>query len=65
MKGPYVSPPTAEMAKRYEAGDTPGALAEVYDVSESTIRNRLRAAGVKMRPCGAPPGNDHARKARQ
>ena len=65
MRGPYVSPPTAEMVKRYEAGDTPGVLAEIYDVSESTIRNRLHAAGVKMRPRGAPFGNDHARKDRQ
>ena len=64
MRGPFVDPPKAESAERYKAGASLAALGYIYDVSKSTMRNRLRAAGVKMRPRGAPLGNGHARKGR-
>ena len=65
MRGPFIDPPIGELTAAYRVGTSIALLAHVYDVSESTIRNRLHAAGVKMRPCGAPPGNDNARKNRQ
>ena len=62
MMGPFVDPPITALVFRYMEGAPASALAYMYDVSKSTILNRLRGAGVKMRPRGAPLGNDHARK---
>jgi hypothetical protein len=64
MRGPFIDPPIADLAFCYKVGAPVSLLARVYDVSESTVRNRLKAAGVKMRRCGAPAGNQYARKER-
>ena len=44
--------PVGEIVARYAEGDTTYALASTYGVSYGTIRNRLRAAGVKLRRRG-------------
>jgi len=62
MRGPYVDPPVDELAAGYNARVSTRNLAWAFDVSASTVRNRLRAAGVQMRRRGAPLGNQHARK---
>ena len=62
MRGPFVDPPITALAFRYMEGAPSSALAYMYDVSKSTILNRLHSAGVKLRPRGAPFGNDYARK---
>ena len=59
--GKRVDLPDAEMARRYEAGESTWALARAYSVSHETIGRRLRAAGVKMRPRGGPQGNRYGR----
>ena len=64
MRGPFVDPPIARLIDDFKGGASLRMLGRMFDVSASTARNRLRGAGVKMRPRGAPPGNDHARKDR-
>ena len=54
--------PTNEITARYEAGENTYELAEAYGVCHHTIRHRLHAAGVTIRPCSAPPGNTNARR---
>uniref|UniRef100_A0A6M3K798 Putative homing endonuclease n=1 Tax=viral metagenome TaxID=1070528 RepID=A0A6M3K798_9ZZZZ len=41
--------PVAEMARRYERGESASALGRVYGVGCATVLRRLRAAGVKTR----------------
>ena len=45
----------AEVIAGYEAGESVGALAERFEVSNSPIRRVLIAAGVQMRPTGRVP----------
>ena len=58
----WIDLPEAEMAARYEADESTPALGRAYGVSPGTIWRHLRAAGVKLRPCGAAPGNKYGRK---
>ena len=54
--------PTGEIVSRYEAGENTYELAGAYGVCHHTIRHRLHAAGVTIRPCSAPLGNKNARR---
>ena len=53
--------PVEEITVRYRAGESTSTLGCAYDVGRITIGRRLRAAGVKMRPRGAPQGNQYGR----
>jgi hypothetical protein len=65
MRGPWIDPPVRELVSGYVVDDESlSSLADTYDVSITTIRNRLKGAGVQMRRRGAPQGNQHARKGR-
>ena len=55
-----INVPVEAMAARYEAGESTRALARVYGVCQATVWRRLFAAGVTMRPSGAPPGNEYS-----
>ena len=57
MSRTKIALPIEELVARYQAGDSTPALGHAYAVSPQTITHRLVAAGVKMRPRGAPPGN--------
>ena len=39
-----------DLAERYRRGESVAAIAEAIDVSPNTVRNRLRAAGIQLRP---------------
>lgn len=52
--------PLAELAQRYEVGESVAMLGRVCDRHPTTIWARLVAAGVKMRRCGAPIRNKNA-----
>ncbi len=53
--------PIDEIARRYTLGENTYELGRAYGVTQMTIWNRLRAAGVKTRPRGANMlGNKHA-----
>lgn len=54
-----VDLPMDEVTKRYEDGESTTQLASAYGVCCPTINRRLHAAGVKLRPCGARPGNQY------
>ena len=56
----WIELPVTEIAERYRAGENTLELGCAYDVSYATIRQRLRAVGVKLRPRGAQPGNKNA-----
>lgn len=43
------------LAAGYRAGATLETLAEQYEISTGTVRRRLRAAGVTLRPPGRAP----------
>lgn len=49
----------AELAARYESGETRVALAERFGVDKSTVSKLLKSAGVKMRYRAIDP-DDHA-----
>ena len=55
----WVNLPVAQLAKRYDAGESTYVLGRACGVGHMTIWRRLRAAGVKMRP-RAQPGNKNA-----
>ena len=56
----HIDLPVDEIVERYtEGGEGTPALGSVYGVSYMTILRRLHAAGVKMRPRGAPLGNKY------
>lgn len=46
--------PIEELARRYQAGVPLRELAADYETSTGTVRDRLTAAGVIVRPRGAP-----------
>ena len=54
--------PISKLARRYEHGENTPALGRAYGVSQRTIRHRLHAAGVRMRPRGAPLGHTYTRR---
>lgn len=37
------------LKERYESGESPSDLAQIFGVSSETIRSTLREAGVKLR----------------
>ena len=55
-----INLPETEMAARYKAGESTCELGRAYGVAHRTVRNHLVAAGVKMRPVGAPLGSKHS-----
>ena len=62
MRGrPRLELPVAELVERYEAGENTYVLGRAYGVSDVTVGQRLRAAGVKLRPRGGRPGNTNRR----
>ena len=58
----WIELPVDEVAVRYEAGESIWTLGTAYGVDQKTIRHRLRAAGIKLRPPGARPGNKNGRR---
>ena len=52
--------PVDEIVARYGADESTAVLGRAYGVDPVTIWNRLRAAGVKMRPRGGQLGNKNA-----
>lgn len=46
----WIDLPLGELASRYKTGESTYALGRAYGVSWDTIRSRLLAAGVTMRP---------------
>ena len=57
--GAWIELPMVEIEARYDGRESTCELAHAFGVSQPTIWRRLVAAGAKMRPCGAPPGNKH------
>lgn len=57
--GTWIELPMEEVAARYGAGESTTVLGRAYGVGGHTIWRRLRAAGVELRPPGAPPGNKY------
>jgi transposase-like protein len=47
---------------RYERGETSRAIAAVHGISQGTVLNRLRSAGVDLRKAGDRPGRRPARQ---
>jgi hypothetical protein len=45
-----------EMVRRYRSGESCAAIAAVAGLDESTIRYRLKRAGVELRSAGKPRG---------
>lgn len=52
--------PLAEIARRYIEGESAHALGSAYGVSEGTVLQRLRTAGIKRRRPGGQQGNRNA-----
>ena len=59
---PLIDLPIAQIVARYKAGEDTCALGRAFGVNHNTIWRRLKAAGVKLRACGARPGNKHGCK---
>ena len=57
--GSRIDLPVAQMARRYEAGESTYQLGRAYGVCGETVRKRLWGAGVAMRPPHAPLGNKY------
>ena len=58
-KGPgsgRIDLPVAEIARRYRAGETLDMIAATTGLDPSTVRYRLRRAGVALRRTGKVPG---------
>ena len=53
----WIDLPVAEMAVRYAAGDSTRVLGLAYGVGSTTVRRRLRGAGIRMRPGVGVCGN--------
>ena len=58
----WIDLPEAEMAQRYEAGESTIQLGHAYGVSYPTISSHLRRAGVEIRAHGGQPGGKNARR---
>jgi hypothetical protein len=52
---------TAELIGAYIAGASTLALAERYPICRTAIHYRLKRAGVTLRRCGPPLGNQNAK----
>lgn len=50
MSGKRLQVPTEELVTHYLAGETTTELAAIHNATPAAIRNRLKAAGVTMRP---------------
>jgi DNA-binding CsgD family transcriptional regulator len=58
-KGPgsgRIDLPVAEIARRYRAGETLDMIAAMTGLNPSTVKYRLRRAGVALRRTGKAPG---------
>jgi hypothetical protein len=53
--------PTWQLARDYSRGAGLETLARRYPLSRTAILYRLRRAGVAMRRCGAPLGNQNGK----
>ena len=62
---PRIDLPIGELAARYRAGESTRVLGRAYDVDSETIRRRLHAAGMKMRPRGEAGGGQLGNKNRR
>ena len=51
---PEIELPVRELVLRYAAGDSTRMLGRAYGVGRETVRQRLLAAGVKLRSRGWP-----------
>ncbi len=53
---------SAELARRYEAGESIRQLAVAYDTSYGTVHSRLDDAGVQFRDRGSGPRRGPGRR---